>query len=88
MRFEVEKITIQNIVASGYLGESIDLKKIKEAFPAAEPLKTGASGVVIQMDKVRIKIFGSGHVNCVGAKSEKAISEAMKKVLETLSAKK
>ena len=87
----VEKldIEIQNIVASGELGRTIDLDKA--AYMLGKPMYEPEQfpGIIHRMSepKVVILLFSTGKFVCVGAKKEEEIPDAISKLRETLEGK-
>jgi len=87
----VEKldIEIQNIVASGELGRTIDLDKAAYMLGKAMYEPEQFPGIIHRMSepKVVILLFSTGKFVCVGAKKEEEIPDAISKLRETLEGK-
>jgi transcription initiation factor TFIID TATA-box-binding protein len=79
-------ITIQNIVASATLNQTIHLKQIVEKFPHAEYNPRVFPGLVFRLKKPKTAtlIFETGKMVCTGAKSEKEAIHAVNKVTREL----
>ncbi len=79
-------ITIQNIVASAALNQTINLKLIVEKFPHAEYNPRVFPGLVFRLKKPKTAtlIFETGKMVCTGAKSEKEAIQAVNKVTKEL----
>ncbi len=79
-------ITIQNIVASAALNQTINLKLIVEKFPHAEYSPRVFPGLVFRLKKPKTAtlIFETGKMVCTGAKSEKEAIQAVNKVTKEL----
>ncbi len=79
-------ISIQNIVASASLNQTIDLKLIVEKFPQAEYSPRVFPGLVFRLKKPKTAtlIFSTGKMVCTGAKSEKEAIQAVNKVTKEL----
>src|SRR4030043_118956 len=82
-------ITIQNIVASAALNQTINLKLIVEKFPHAEYNPRVFPGLVFRLKKPKTAtlIFETGKMVCTGAKSEKEAIQAVNKVAKELRSK-
>jgi transcription initiation factor TFIID TATA-box-binding protein len=82
-------VQVQNIVASGGLGGSIDLDKsiysLKKTIYEPEQFP----GLIYRMDepKVVMLLFASGNFVCTGAKKEEEVRRAVAKLKETLEEK-
>jgi len=87
----VEKpdIEIQNIVASGELGKTIDLDKAAYSLEKTMYEPEQFPGLIHRMSepKVVILLFSTGKFVCVGAKKEEEIHRAITKLQETLDMK-
>jgi len=85
---EVEA-TIQNIVASVTVGETIDLDAVVKNFPSViyRPEQFPALVLRLEKPKVAVLIFSSGKMICAGAKSIRMVEEAVNKVLRGLKEK-
>ena len=79
-------ITIQNIVASAALNQTINLKQIVQKFPQAEYNPSVFPGLVFRLKKPKTAtlIFETGKMVCTGAKSEKEAIQAVNKVTKEL----
>jgi len=80
------RITIQNVVASGSLKHGIDLKAIVNTFPKVEWRPQVFPGLVFRLKRPKTctLIFKTGKMVCTGAKSEKAVRRAIRKVVRKL----
>ena len=79
-------ISIENVVATGSLNHTIDLKDIVRAFPNVEWRPQVFPGLVFRLKrpKTATLIFTTGKMVCTGAKSEKLAKRAIKKVVKEL----
>lgn len=79
-------ISIQNIVASASLNQTINLKMIVEKFPQTEYRPRVFPGLVFRLKKPKTAtlIFGTGKMVCTGARSEKEAIQAVNKVTKEL----
>jgi hypothetical protein len=84
MKFEIERVQVQNVVASGSFDQPIDLQTVTKAFPDAKPLRENHRSRVVRISNVWITVFPSGKINCVGAKSQEELSEAIQNVAQKL----
>jgi transcription initiation factor TFIID TATA-box-binding protein len=77
---------IENIVASVTMNQRIDLDAISRNVPGVEYNPGRFPGLVYRLPKPRTAtlIFSSGKMVCTGAKSEKEVHKAVKKVIENL----
>jgi len=82
-------IQIQNIVASGGLGGSIDLDKTVYSLKKTMYEPEQFPGLVYRMDdpKVVLLLFASGSFVCVGARNEEEVHRAVTRLQETLESK-
>jgi len=82
-------IQIQNIVASGGLGGSIDLDKTVYSLKKTMYEPEQFPGLIYRMDdpKVVLLLFASGSFVCVGARNEEEVHRAVTKLQETLESK-
>jgi len=80
------KLTVQNIVATADLGERVDLDKIVFKVESAEYEPEQFPGLVYRMKnpKVAFLIFSSGKVVETGARDEKMMNEAFRKLKRNL----
>lgn len=83
-------ITIQNVVASMDMKQSINLDKINEIFPNTEYHPKTFPGLFFRLKdpKTVTLIFHSGKMVCTGAKSEDMIGTAVSMVIKELISKK
>lgn len=83
------KIDIVNIVASGNLGERIDLEKAFRRMENAMYEPEQFPGLIYRMEdpKTVILLFASGKIVCTGAKQEKQIYKAVEKLSAILEKK-
>jgi len=79
-------IKIENVVASASLGHGINLHDIVKAFPGVEYRPEFFPGLVFRIKRPRTAtlIFRTGKMVCTGAKSEKEVRRALKKVFRKL----
>ena len=79
-------IRIQNIVASAELGGQVDLESLVYRLKRVmyEPEQFPAAVYRMEEPKVVFLIFPNGKLVCVGAKTEKQLHEAVKKLHRTL----
>jgi len=79
-------ITIENVVASATLNQKFDLNAIVKGNPTVEYRPETFPGLVfrIKKPKTAILIFRTGKMVCTGAKSEKEVKRAIKKVVKEL----
>ncbi len=70
-RNNMDKIKIENVVASASIADKLDIKNISNILDGAEYEPEQFPGVIYRLKepKVAILIFGSGKVVCTGAKS-------------------
>ncbi len=90
--FELKKdpdIKIVNVVASASLDHGINLHDIVKAFPGVEYRPEFFPGLVFRIKRPRTAtlIFRTGKMVCTGAKSEKEVRRALKKVFRKLKKK-
>jgi len=80
------KMNIENVVASTYLGQELDLTKIEEALDGAEYNPQQFPGLVYRLKepKTATLIFRSGKVVCTGAKCRDDVKVAITKVAKDL----
>jgi transcription initiation factor TFIID TATA-box-binding protein len=73
---------VVNIVASAILGGNVDLEKTVVALRHTMYEPEQFPGLIYRMDepKVVILIFASGNLVCTGAKKEKDVYDAVKKL--------
>jgi len=78
--------SIENVVASATLGQTIDLNSIVRAFPGVEYRPEQFPGLVYRLKKPKTAtlIFSSGKMVCTGAKSERQARKAVMKVVDEL----
>jgi len=79
-------VTIQNIVASATLNQTVNLKQIVEKFPQTEYSPKVFPGLVFRLKKPKTAtlIFETGKMVCTGARSEKEAIQAVNKVAKEL----
>lgn len=79
-------LSIENVVASASLKQTIDLNSVVKAFPGVEYKPEDFPGLVFRMKnpKTATLIFGSGKMVCTGAKSERQAKKAVRKVVQEL----
>ncbi|MEM7819262.1 MAG: TATA-box-binding protein [Candidatus Aenigmatarchaeota archaeon] len=82
----VEKIKIENVVASTDIKKIISLDKLLNVLEASEYEPEQFPGLVYRLDepKVATLIFRSGKIICVGARSTAAAKEALKKTVKNI----
>ena len=82
----MNKIVIQNVVATATLGTSIDLLTIMKVFKNTEYRPKRFPGLVFRLKrpKTATLIFTTGKLVCTGAKSSKLAKRAVKKVVKQL----
>jgi len=82
-------IQIQNIVASGGLGGTIDLDKATYSLKRVMYEPEQFPGLIYRMEepKVVVLLFSTGKLVCVGAKKEEEVYRATAKLQETLEEK-
>ena len=80
------KMNIENVVASTYLGQELDLNKIEDALEGAEYSPQQFPGLVYRLKepKTATLIFRSGKVVCTGAKCRDDVKVAISKVAKDL----
>jgi len=81
-----ESLNIENIVASGVIAESIDLVRFAETTENCELNKKRFPGAVyrIKKPKVACLIFSSGKIVITGVRDDKALSDGLAIVIESL----
>ncbi len=79
-------ISIENVVASATLNQTIDLSAVVRLFPAVEYKPEQFPGLVYRLKrpKTATLIFSSGKMVCTGAKSERQARMAVMRVVEDL----
>jgi len=82
----VNKIVIQNVVATAALGTKIDLIAIMKNFRNVEYRPKSFPGLVFRLKrpKTATLIFRNGKMVCTGAKSEKLARRAVRNVVKEL----
>ena len=80
------EIQVQNIVASGGFGGSIDLEKTTYSLERTMYEPEQFPGLIYRMDdpKVVLLLFASGSFVCTGAKKEEEVHRAITRLQETL----
>ena len=83
-------ISIENVVASATIDQTLDLNEVTKKFPEVEWNPEQFPGAVFRIKNPRTAtlLFRSGKMVCTGAKSEKLARNAVKKVVEALRDKK
>jgi len=84
--FSKPKYRIENVVASVTLDQTLDLNVIASVIPTAEYNPEQFPGLIYRIDrpKTATLIFSSGKMVCTGAKSEKEVYKAVKKIIQEL----
>ena len=79
-------ISIENVVASATLEQTIDLNSVVKAFSSVEYKPEQFPGLVFRLKKPKTAtlIFSSGKMVCTGAKSERQAKMAVRKVVREL----
>jgi len=79
-------ISIQNVVSTASLGQSLDLRSIVRTIPGVQYRPETFPGLVYRLKKPKTAtlIFGSGKMVCTGAKSERQSKKAVMKVVDDL----
>ncbi|MCX8168792.1 MAG: TATA-box-binding protein [Candidatus Methanomethylicia archaeon] len=82
-------VKIENVVASVVLNQYIDLEAITKSIPTVDYNPEQFPGLVFRLDnpKTATLMFSSGKMVCTGAKSEKEVKKAIKKILSILKSK-
>lgn len=80
------EVTVQNIVASGDLGGSIDLEEYTYAMKGSIYEPEQFPGVISRMEDPHVVflVFSSGKLVCVGAKNEEQVGLAVNRLRDTL----
>jgi len=80
------EIKIQNMVASGSVGMDLNLNKLAMKLENAEYEPEQFPGLVHKLKeaKATFLLFSNGKVVCTGTKSEKAVHEALEKLIKNL----
>ena len=88
MEDEMEKVQIENIVASTSLADKLDLSKIALALDGAEYEPEQFPGLIYRLPepKTAVLIFRSGKVNCTGAKDIERVEKTIKILVDKLKA--
>lgn len=83
-------ISIENVVASATIEQSLDLDKITKKFPLVEYNPEQFPGAVFRLKEPRTAtlLFRTGKMVCTGAKSEDMARKAVRIVVDKLRAKK
>ena len=83
----MEKININNIVATASISDKLNLELINELIPNSEYNKKRFPGLIYRqkMPKTALLIFSSGKVVCTGAKTMKEAKIAILNVIDLLS---
>jgi len=79
-------VSIQNVVSTASLGQSLDLRSIVRTIPGVQYRPETFPGLVYRLNKPKTAtlIFGSGKMVCTGAKSERQSKKAVMKVVDDL----
>ena len=79
-------VNIENVVASVTLKQTIDLNSVVKAFPSVEYRPERFPGLIFRLKKPKTAtlIFHSGKMVCTGAKSERQVHRAVRKVVQEL----
>jgi len=79
-------VSIENVVASATLKQTIDLNSVVRIFPGVEYRPEQFPGLVYRLKKPKTAtlVFSSGKMVCTGAKSERQAKRAVMKVIEDL----
>ena len=83
---QIQKIKIENVVASTDIKKIISLDKLLNVLESSEYEPEQFPGLVYRLDnpKVATLIFRSGKIICVGARSTAAAKEALKKTVRNI----
>ncbi|MDH5770306.1 MAG: TATA-box-binding protein [Candidatus Bathyarchaeota archaeon] len=83
------KVSVENVVASATLPQTIDLLAVAKAYPDIEYRPKQFPGLVFRLKKPKTAtlIFHSGKMVCTGAKSEKEAKKAIDRVIKDLKEK-
>ncbi|HHD15999.1 MAG TPA: TATA-box-binding protein, partial [Euryarchaeota archaeon] len=79
-------INVENVVASGSAGTTLDLQKISMALDDAEYVPEKFPGLIYKLKepKTAMLLFTSGKLVCTGAKNIEMVNEAVGKVLDNI----
>lgn len=79
-------VSVENVVASATVDQSIDLNEINDKFPQTEYNPEQFPGLVFRLHNPRTAtlIFRTGKMVCTGAKSEEMSLEAVRTVVQRL----
>jgi len=79
-------VSIQNVVASASIKQTLNLNSIVRAFPSVEYRPEQFPGLVYRLKKPKTAtlIFSSGKMVCTGARSERLAKRAVMKVVKEL----
>lgn len=82
----MNKVEIQNVVATSSLGTTMDLPAIMKTFKTTEYRPKRFPGLVFRVKKPKTAtlIFSTGKMVCTGAKSSKLARRALNKVVKEL----
>ena len=80
------KINIQNMVASGDIGMSLNLNKLAMKLHNTEYEPEQFPGLVYKLSKAKATflLFSNGKIVCTGTKSEKEVDEAVEMLIKNL----
>jgi len=79
-------VSIENVVASATLKQTVDLNAVVKGYPGVEYRPEQFPGLVFRLKrpKTATLIFNSGKMVCTGAKSEKEARRAVMRVIKEL----
>ena len=79
-------VSIENVVASATINQTVNLNQITQIFPDVEYHPDQFPGLVFRLKspKTATLIFSSGKMVCTGAKSEDQAIKAVKSVVQKL----
>ena len=80
------QVEIQNVVATGNLGQNLDLYSVLKVSAGAEYNPQRFPGLVYKLKKPKTSslLFTSGKLICLGAKSERSAKSAIRRVVNEL----
>lgn len=80
------KYKVVNIVASASLDQTLDLNAVARADPRADYDPSRFPGLVYRIDrpKVTVLVFSTGKMICTGAKNEREVYVAVRRVVRSL----
>ncbi len=79
-------ISIENVVATAVLNQSVNIKKIVQKFPSSQYNPDKFPGAIIRLKQPRsvILVFKSGSIVCTGTKSEEMAFSAIQKFVSKI----